>query len=189
VRFVRVVVGLTVAVVVSGLAPGAAAADPFSASDTEQELRGAGFQEVRVFYSFADDTEAVVVRHEPAPAASRFEAAGSIASIVWRTEELRFEEVVVLAGPGDETSFGVDHLAAMLGPRPAEFDQRSISPWGTGVPVLGLGRDPGDRARDAVTPFRLWAIVAVVMAAAIWLVVLGLAVAPVRRTNDSTLFS
>ncbi len=188
-RVVRVVAVLTVAIFASGVSASTVAADPATAADTEQALTAFGFREPRLFYSFDDGTKTVVVRHVPTVTTSGRDAAGAIASIVWHTEELRFDEVVVTSPSDRETTFGYEQLAASLGPRAAGFDQRPLVPWGTNVPVLGLHGDRDRDSRDLIASFRLWAIVAVVMAAAIWLVVLWLAVSPVGEASGSRLFS
>ena len=49
-----------------------------------------------------------------------------IAAVVWGTEPLRFDQVVVRWSTGQATRSSVD-LQATLGPRPAGFDQRSVT--------------------------------------------------------------
>ena len=94
-----------------------------------------------------------------------------------------------MARPDQATTFGSEQLGAIFGPRPAGFDQLPLSPWGSNVPVLGLGRDQDRDSWDAVAPFRLWAIAAVAMAAVAWLGVLGLAVSPGDPASAPRLFS
>ena len=77
--------------------------------------------DVQYEISGTNGTVAVTLFGPPQP-----EMPDQIAAVVWGTEPLRFDQVVVRWSTGQATRSSVD-LQATLGPRPAGFDQRSVT--------------------------------------------------------------
>ncbi len=105
----------------------------------------------------------------------------TVAEVVWRTESLRFDELRVATGLDDVTTLTYYELGALLGPRPAGFDQLSMGEYYNHVGASGTAA--GAMFGGFLAAVKLIAIVLVIVAATLWVGIIATAVASLRRSE------
>lgn len=135
--FITGLVALTAIFVTAGAARGQEEQPlevPATSAATERVLEALGYG-VAVTYRLGA-VDAVVVRYRGGPDDPAL-ATRQIVESVWRHEPYRFARLDVEAVDGASSSFSYDDLAAVLGPRPAGIEVRSLDAEEANVRAAG----------------------------------------------------